>query len=187
MIMKSERKKTHTSARGGFVLLYAILISTVIISIGLSLMNVILEHVSLTGIERESSLSFYAADSAMECALYWDNENILSLQPDGEFHNPPPIDIQCDSFTPSVTSSSAPSGSGTHTHTYTFDVPLPARGTCADVVITKRFTDGDVGPPVVPEQAMATNISVRGYNTPNCPPAAPTKLWRFERGIRVDY
>lgn len=64
-------KKIHKDSRG-FTILYAILIMTIVLTIGLSLLEVLIQQVSLSGVGRESALSFYVADSGMECGFFWD-------------------------------------------------------------------------------------------------------------------
>jgi hypothetical protein len=57
---------------GGFTLFYAMLISSLLLSIGLAIFNITYKEFILTAGVRESEGAFYAADSALECALYWD-------------------------------------------------------------------------------------------------------------------
>ncbi len=178
---------------GGFVMLYAILVSTVILVIGLSLLGILIEQIPLSGIERESSLSFYAADSGMECALYGDSDAVTPSL--GAFHDAP-ASVRCNGgsldnlfpIPPPVAVSCPPTvGGSCHLHTYDFDVTFPSEGTCVSVTVTKVMKDEDLSavPPVL-EEAVTTNIQSRGYNTV-CPPAASAKPWRLERGIKVDY
>ncbi|MCR4274955.1 MAG: hypothetical protein NUW02_02820 [Candidatus Campbellbacteria bacterium] len=56
----------------GFTLFYAMLISSLLLSIGLAIFNITYKEFILTSGVRESEGAFYAADSALECALYWD-------------------------------------------------------------------------------------------------------------------
>lgn len=60
---------SHT---GGFTLFYAMLISSLLLSVGLAIFNITYKEFILTAGVRESEGAFYAADSALECALYWD-------------------------------------------------------------------------------------------------------------------
>jgi len=63
-----KKLKHHNS---GFVLLYAVLVSGIILSVGLSLMNLITKQITLSSIGRNSQFAYYAADAGKRCAFYW--------------------------------------------------------------------------------------------------------------------
>ncbi len=63
------------SSQRGFALLVAIVLSTVAVSITLALTSIAYKGLLLSSSARESQYAFYAADTALECALYWDNRN----------------------------------------------------------------------------------------------------------------
>lgn len=56
----------------GVTLLLAIFISTIAISLGLGIFAIIYGELKISGSAKESLLALYAADSGIECALYWD-------------------------------------------------------------------------------------------------------------------
>ncbi len=56
----------------GFTLLFAVLLSVLVLAVGASVINIAMKQVILTGIGRESQFAFYAANTGIECALYWD-------------------------------------------------------------------------------------------------------------------
>ncbi len=60
------------SDKKGFTLLFAILVSIMILAVGASIINIALKQVVLSGAGRESQFAFYAANTGLECALYWD-------------------------------------------------------------------------------------------------------------------
>ena len=57
----------------GFTLFIAMLLTAVILSVGTALLDMSLKQVLLSTTAKNSSLAFYNADGAMECALYWDS------------------------------------------------------------------------------------------------------------------
>lgn len=63
--------KKFTTNNSGFVLLYAVLVSGIILSVGLSLMNLITKQITLSSIGRNSQFAYYAADAGKRCAFYW--------------------------------------------------------------------------------------------------------------------
>ncbi len=56
----------------GFTLFYAMLISSLLLAIGIAIFNITFKELTLSSGARESANAFYAADTGLECALYWD-------------------------------------------------------------------------------------------------------------------
>lgn len=56
----------------GFVILFSILVSSLILLISAGIFSVVQKEVVLSSSARESQRAFYAADSGLECALYSD-------------------------------------------------------------------------------------------------------------------
>jgi Tfp pilus assembly protein PilX len=63
--LKKNKKK-------GISLIIALITMTLLLSLSFSIGGIILRQLKLTNINVNSQSSFYAADSALECALYWD-------------------------------------------------------------------------------------------------------------------
>ncbi len=157
----------------------AVLISSLLLSIGLSLSNILLKQLVFSTTGRESQIAFYAADSGAECALYWDRKNADgSTSLDGAFATTTPtnIEILCGS---GDTSNVAKVGSfikdiapdlNSATTTFFVDYTVPgentdpARKACAKVTVSKRYASLIIGSQVVPIQR--TVIDSRGYNAP---------------------
>jgi len=62
----------------GFVVLFSILISSIILLISTGIYEVVQKQVVLSSYARESQKAFYAADAALDCALFNDISPILS-------------------------------------------------------------------------------------------------------------
>lgn len=180
----SKKNKKYGNIHGGFTMLYAILLTVVVLSIGLSLLEVLIQQVSLAGTAQESFLSFSAADSGMECALYADKIDIFrqggTLALPVTCSNAP---VSCNGF--SITASKDmppfipnPLNMAESIWTCNFQATLPA-GTCAQVSVHK-IIDNITG------ALSTTTIESRGYNTV-CPPALSLKPWRLERGLQTIY
>lgn len=58
--------------RKGFTLLFAVLVSTLVVSIGATVISIALRQTILSGTSRESQYAFYAANTMLECVFYWD-------------------------------------------------------------------------------------------------------------------
>lgn len=90
-------KKYSRKNNQGFVILFAVLVSSIILLISVGMYNVISKEVVLSSAARESQRAFYAADSALECALYADIKGIGSPNPRTPF-TVNPIDREYTSF-----------------------------------------------------------------------------------------
>jgi len=153
------------SKNKGITLLIAIVITASLLLISTGMVNLALRQAFLTSSSRESQFAFYAADTGIECALYWDvrnpnysafatstmstihcNEDVLNQNPT----NPTPAIVGGES---------APS----------FTIKFLPDPYCAIVTVTK-FDNG------------ATQIESKGYNT--CDSTNPN---RVERAVKVTY
>jgi hypothetical protein len=72
--MFAKRKNGFT--RRGFTLFIALIVSSLLLAVGLSLSTIILKQLIFSNSGKESQLAFYAADSGAECALYWDRKGV---------------------------------------------------------------------------------------------------------------
>ena len=117
----------HNEPRG-FTLLIAVVLTSVLLSVGLALLDIALKQVTLSSTARQSQYAFYAADSAMECALYWDQQ-----QNAFGFANPL-SSIRCAAT--DIALSSSVSG---NTRTTTFSIPCPGG---ASAIVTVYKTQG---------------------------------------------
>ena len=68
--MKNNTQKVQKNK--GISLVISLIMMTLLLAISFSIGNIILRQLRLTNIGTNSQTSFYAADSAIECALYWD-------------------------------------------------------------------------------------------------------------------
>ncbi len=59
----------------GFTLLYAVMISSIILAITLGVMSIALKEINFGGSAKDTNDAFFAADTGAECALYYDKEN----------------------------------------------------------------------------------------------------------------
>ncbi|OHB24236.1 MAG: hypothetical protein A2542_02530 [Parcubacteria group bacterium RIFOXYD2_FULL_52_8] len=58
--------------QNGYALLFAILVTSILLSAGLGISNIIFKELQLSAIGKQSTISFYAADTGIECAYYWE-------------------------------------------------------------------------------------------------------------------
>ncbi len=64
--------KMNGNTKRGFTLLLAALVASIVLALGSSIFTIAKKQVTLSSLGRDSQFAFYAADTAAECALYWD-------------------------------------------------------------------------------------------------------------------
>src|SRR3989344_9100858 len=79
--------------RSGFVILFAVTLSSILLSVALGVANVALREVGFSTSARDSSDAFLAADTGAECALFYDKLSSSSFPIEG-----PAVAISCASY-----------------------------------------------------------------------------------------
>lgn len=155
----------------GFTLLVAVVVTSMLLLIGFILSDVATKQLKLSSSNEESQSAFFAADSGLECAKYWD----LSSADLSPFATATPGTVICNNQTiktglqtipPSATPNSVIGGGNTNA-TSTFYLSY-TKG-CAIVTVAKKANG-------------YTTIDSRGYNT--CDTTSPK---RYERGVTITY
>ncbi len=162
------------STQKGFALLFAIIASSVLLSIGLGIWNIAFKELVLSSFGRESQVAFYVADSAIECALYHDfiGTNVFATSsnsiPGGVCNGQEYNTFQCASLTVSNYVKSCDGQNATTTFTINL-------GNGKAIVLIGKSDPGGTG-------RSATNIVSHGQNsTTNYNPTL------VERGLRSSY
>lgn len=68
MVTSKDIIKTNN----GFAVLFSIMLASFLITLGISIFSISLKETMITTSVRDSQIAYYIADSARECALYWD-------------------------------------------------------------------------------------------------------------------
>lgn len=76
-IFKKIKKLKYKNQKKGIALVIAITVTTLLLSISLSISNIVLRQIRITSVNNQSKSAFFAADSAIECATYYDTVEIL--------------------------------------------------------------------------------------------------------------
>ncbi|MEA2701633.1 MAG: hypothetical protein QOE22_342 [Candidatus Parcubacteria bacterium] len=161
----------HNSIRPqrGFTLLIAIILASVALVVGLSLADIAYKQIVLSSAARNSQVAFYRADSAMECALYYDQKfaafNVGNIFDQGA--------MQCDGRAVTGYAESTLTGGGVRT---TFDVACAGTGRSATVAVYKEGTG------TCSASGAKSCIFASGFNT--CSATDPSL---FERGLKIFY
>jgi len=153
----------------GFTLLFAVLTASVLLSVALAIFSQMYKSLLLSSASKESLAAFYAADSGIECGLYWDLKH--DGFPDSIFdapNAPSPYnggeEIKCNNqdFPKDWELGGSP-----NFRTTEFNLLFADTGGCTKVKVSK----GEI----------STTIESRGYNICD---SSPRKL---ERAVRVTY
>jgi hypothetical protein len=137
--------KKGLNSSGGYTLLFSILITSLVVAIGVSILNIARKELILTGGAYQSQSAIYAADNGLECAVYWDGFGSFATSTDTNIGF-----IACEGHLV-YSYLDYPSGSleGTTTAHMIFD-----NKRCAQVEVVKKYVNG----------YLTTKISSRGYN-----------------------
>ena len=152
-----------------FTLLLAVLIASVLIALGSAIFDIVSKEITLSSSGRESQFSFYAADTGIECALYWDlNSNVFSTT------TVPASQVTCGGI-PATTTSKTITNPGTMSEQlkaqFTFTIGgVDQNRPCATVILTRTY------------YPTRTILESYGYNTCN-----NANALQLERAIRVVY
>ncbi|MBI5787123.1 MAG: hypothetical protein HY446_01060 [Candidatus Niyogibacteria bacterium] len=106
----------------GFTLLFSLLFVSATLAISLGVSDLLISQISLSGTGRDSQFAFYAADSAAECAIFWDRS-------EDKFSTSSPSTISC-SGTDNIPVGGTPDGLSS------FDLSY-VNGSCANVEVDK--------------------------------------------------
>ncbi len=79
----------HNNSQSGFALLLSIIVVGVVVSVGLTILDLSLKQVRLSTNSRDSETAFHAANAGLECARYWRLEEEVAMD-DGD-----PISPDC--------------------------------------------------------------------------------------------
>jgi Tfp pilus assembly protein PilX len=147
--------------RRGFALLISLILTSVVLAVGVALLDIAYKQVLLSSSAKNSQYAFYNADSALECALYWDQKSNAF-----DYTSPlPQASVICDTRNVILYSTNVAAG----TRVTTFQIPCAGSGTSGTVTIYKQ-------------SGGTTDIYANGYNT-----CDTTNTNRIERGLKAHY
>jgi Tfp pilus assembly protein PilE len=177
------KKEIIKKKNEGVAVLFAVLISVLLVSIGATIVSISLRQTVLSSTGRESQAAFYAANTALECALYWDinsptaDQYVFPLDtgdPDTSLDQLSDYSgVTCAGSNINLTEISA------NTYEFYLIITNIVEGGdnkyCAKVLVEKSFNS--------PNQ-VNTRIETRGYNVPDCNSSSPRIV---ERGLELFY
>lgn len=160
----------------GFSLLLSIVVTSILLVISFVVSNIAYRQLVISSTNKESQYAFYAANSGVDCAIYWD-----LTQGTSRFSTSTAGTINCGGTsisTGSQTVNTVPSqssrigGGGNLNPTSIFMFNVVTNKSCAIVSVTKSYNGS----------TLETRISSKGYNTCDVNNAR-----RVERGVEITY
>ncbi len=164
MLRKLMQKNTE---KRGFTLFIAVITASIILAIGVSILNITLKEFILSSLTRNSDMAFNAADAGIECAVYWDTRATTSFT--GVSGS-----VECMGQTVSFERSGT---SPNYTYTLNNNDDFIEWGTpavCAVVTVQRTTCNG----------FSCTKVESRGYNK-DC--GALSDVRTLERALRTTY
>ena len=157
----------------GYTLLFAIIITTIVLAVGVSILTIARKEVLLSSGARESQIAIYMADNGLECAAYWEANNYFATS------SPPITSVKCDGQDHVVTlDNSVP-----NVWARNFLIVSRSDSRCAEVsVIKERASNG-----VVQTSFVSKGYNVGGKVTSGIESCNQPSLNRVERAIRFTY
>ncbi len=165
MIIKKIKKNK------GFVILYAVMISSMLLAIALGVTSISLKEIKFGTSAIDTNNAFFAADIGAECALYYNKSTsanrFIFPEPD------PATSITC------ATTTVRPTFSG-DANLWSYDFTIPnlgsSRQSCVKVVVLKNNRSA----------AVLTTITSKGYNIgdASCNSTNPN---RVERQLELNF
>lgn len=176
---KPDRTTRALRSRNGFTLLLAALVASVALALGSSIYTIVSKELELSSIGQNSQYAFYAADTAAECALYWDsrtdehpNTFATSSQSSGTAAS-----VSCDGVIAPITIASKSANGATSTFEMDSLFKDVSSGYCADVTVAKSLNQST--------GAENTFIETNGYSVAcNAIDTAPNAL---QRSVELRY
>ena len=159
-------KKKYTR---GFALYFAIILTSLLLMVAYATVNLSVKELQLSVEGAESQVAIYAADTGIECAVYWD----AKAGSPSSFDPVTPGSINCVGTT--VTT-----GSQTVQTTPALSSVIGGTGFGSPSIFQITVGSGCAIVTVIKNADGTTSIESRGYNT--CGSGT-----RFERGIKVTY
>lgn len=178
---------THTQKNKGISLIIALFTMTLMLSLSFSIGNIIMRQFRIINTSVSSQTAFYAADSALECAIYWDiisDDGVINIQNPVDdtdtyvfgstFSNPQNV-IQCGpNGAPINLISSVDPVDNAQVTTFAVDYSTPTAPACASVTVHK-----------LPDRTL---INTLGYNaqanSTGCDLTKTVEQRVVERGLR---
>jgi Tfp pilus assembly protein PilX len=134
----STAKKTQS----GFALLLTLVVVAVLISIGLSVLDLSIKQIRLSGTAKDSEVAFHAANAGLECATYWRSESADDME-NGNDISPSCFETSADDIAADSVALLGGSDGSAYVYEYEFSWGSPNRCSRITAVVISADIDGD--------------------------------------------
>ncbi len=147
----------------GFAMLFSVLISSLLVVVGLSIFNITLKELTISTSGRESQIAFYAANSGMECALYWDLKGNRTAFATSTSDIPfaKVISTKCGNLI-NINSNVTSSGPNYATTNFSFNITNDTNPPCVEVMVEKYIDTANGNKPTTIIKSQGNNICSGG-------------------------
>jgi len=174
MTTNDERRTTNNarSSARGFTLLFASLVASLLLAVGITIFDITLKEIILASAARDSTYAIYTADTGIECAFYWDFKNggASGSAFATSSASSQAATITCNNQTINLTAAPNSVVKTSSAATTTFSLTMTPKSYCATVTVAKWGNPTN------------TTIVSHGYNT--CDVNDPH---RIERALQANY
>mgnify|MGYP001590136699 CR=1 FL=1 len=180
----------HKIMKNGFALLLSLIVTSILLVVGLGVSGVAFREIQLSGFGNQSEIAFYAAETGLECGMYWDRAVVNYMDDDSSGS----VMDESDALSAFVDGSTTTLGSclgnsitldsrglitdTSSDNTAKFELNL-STGPCVEVEIKKEHADPPLPATIPPDLDLAwakTIITATGYNT--CDDTDPRRVGR---------
>lgn len=180
--------KTLSRHQGGFALILTLIVASVALAIGLSLLDITIKQLTLTGSTRESEVAFQTAAAGLDCLLYLHDQNRSQLG--GSNPTFGTIGVNCLGLTLSFNDVS--SSNVHHYSSGNIDWDVNAKDYC--VILDMYVVDARGGPqnPIINGKTrtcggdICTYAFSRGHNL-SCADIAVANIFSVQRELTAEF
>lgn len=172
----------------GYTLLFSVLVSSIMLAMGVSIVFISRKEIIITGAARESQYAFYAANAGVECAMFHDYfKGSFATSSPATY---PTTEVTCNNTDIEVTATTisdtatSPWVGTKYRYEFAFKIDDTAtRQSCA-ISRVDKYKSRTTGQMVTTVEGRGYNLGYRAGTPPDCSNRFPDKV---ERGIRVTY
>jgi len=165
MFMEQVNLNNKKNVQQGFALLMTIIVVSVVISIGLSVLDLTLKQVRLSTNAKDSEISFHAANAGVECARYTRRVN-ANLMEVGTAISPVCFGVSPTSNSKAKVNATSTDGDGeVYKYTYNFSWPSASPTSCTLVTTLVASATAMINPTTLGRGVTTTHMTtyISGY------------------------
>lgn len=159
-----NKKKIFKDNESGFVLLYAVLVTMVVVTVGVLMINIVTRQIVLSSVSKNSQISYYAANAGFECSNYYKLQRVWGVINNIDGFIPPEQNIQVECLGQSKNLNNLASPDYLYEWSFLVDDK-----SCVDVEISRNSNGDDF------------NILAKGYNVSTLNSSGKCNISNFSR------